>query len=641
MGCRGVHLSGHTACLAHLTRAERDAYLTGLGPGSHIDHRGTTFAEPLLAALLDALRTPTEALRLGFANFGSAVFESEARFDAAVFDRGASFERADFLETAVFHSACFKGNARFESATFGGRAMFEMAVFEELALFDSVTFQQEAGFSQATFKDIATFETAAFEGNADFEYADFEDGAKFSSASFERRARFKSATLGEIVRFDEVTFKERAVFESAVFGYIAIFESAIFAGEADFRSAAVQHHALFHSVTFRGAARFEAATFGGDLRFDRASFERPDHLGPFVCAGRVGLSGAVFGGPVTLSFAARRVECRRTHWTSTAEIRLRYATTDFSHLFVVSPLTLVAEAAPFALSDGRTLEEEAFAGAPDTRVRLVSLRGADTRHLVLADIDLSGCLFTGAVHLDRIRLEGVCILDTAPRRPRRWGHGPRFTPRRTLAEEHHWRAGRPGAARGWNRAVLLGAGQVGPAQLEPVYRALRKAQEDAGNQPWAADFAYGEREMRRHDRTGTTRAERGLLHAYWLLSGYGLRASRALGWLAASIVLTVLLLMWAGIPQDSPKQEAASRVPAGGGTVTFEIGETSPRNPTGDRFTGERFEKSLDVALGALVFRSSGQPLTTAGGYIELASRVSQPLLLGLAVLAVRNRVRR
>ncbi|WP_331772579.1 pentapeptide repeat-containing protein (plasmid) [Embleya sp. NBC_00888] len=634
-------MSGHTACLAHLTGAERDAYLAGLCPGSHIDHRGTTFAEALLAALLDALRTPTRALHLGFADFGSAVFESEAGFDAAIFERGASFERADFRRTAVFHSARFKGHAEFKAATFGGRAMFEMAVFEESALFDSVTFEHDAGFSQATFKDIVTFETAAaFEGNADFEDAHFEDGAKFSSASFERRAWFKSATFGGTVRFDEVTFEERAIFESAVFGYIAMFEAAIFAGEADFRSAAVQHHALFQSATFRGAARFEAATFGGELRFDRAGFERPDQLGPFVCAGRVGLSEAVFGGSVTLSFAARRVECRRTRWTSTAEIRLRYATVDFSHSSFASPLALVAEAAPFALSDGRTLEEEAFAGAPDARVRLVSLRGADTRHLVLADIDLSGCLFTGAVHLDRIRLEGVCVFDTTPPRPRRWGLGPRFTPRRTLAEEHHWRAGRPRAARGWNRAVL-DAGHVGPAQLEPVYRALRRAHEHAGNQPWAADFAYGEREMRRHDRTGTTRAERGLLHAYWLLSGYGLRASRALGWLAASIVLTVVLLMWAGIPQDSPKQEAAGRVPAGGGTVTFEIGETSPRNPTGDRFTSERFEKSLDVALGSVVFRSSGQPLTTAGGYIESVSRLSRLLLLGLAVLAVRNRVRR
>ncbi|MFB7216126.1 hypothetical protein [Streptomyces sp. NPDC056255] len=37
----------------------------------------------------------------------------------------------------------------------------------------------------------------------------------------------------------------------------------------------------------------------------------------------------------------------------------------------------------------------------------------------------------------------------------------------------------------------------------------------------------------------------------------------------------------------------------------------------------------------------SGQDLTTSGTYIEMLSRVTEPVLLGLAVLAVRNRVER
>ncbi|MGY1583783.1 hypothetical protein [Streptomyces sp. MN13] len=73
----------------------------------------------------------------------------------------------------------------------------------------------------------------------------------------------------------------------------------------------------------------------------------------------------------------------------------------------------------------------------------------------------------------------------------------RFTKRRVLAEEHHWRASQPGAVRGWNTAVL-GAGRAGPLQLAPVYRALRKAFEDGKHEPGAADFYYGEMEMRRH-----------------------------------------------------------------------------------------------------------------------------------------------
>ncbi|ANZ14434.1 hypothetical protein SNOUR_05575 [Streptomyces noursei ATCC 11455] len=177
--------------------------------------------------------------------------------------------------------------------------------------------------------------------------------------------------------------------------------------------------------------------------------------------------------------------------------------------------------------------------------------------------------------------------------------------------------------------------------MSTLYRQLRKSFEDNKNEPGAADFYYGEMEMRRHDRTDTTRAERGLLRGYWMLSGYGLRASRALGWLAAAMLITIALLMGFGLPKDDPKQEATGTVPPGGGKVTFEIDKDHPQNPTGNRFTGERFEKVLNATLNSVVFRSSGQDLTTAGTYIEMGSRVTEPVLLGLAVLAVRNRVKR
>ncbi|WP_323139449.1 hypothetical protein [Streptomyces sp. NBC_01549] len=108
---------------------------------------------------------------------------------------------------------------------------------------------------------------------------------------------------------------------------------------------------------------------------------------------------------------------------------------------------------------------------------------------------------------------------------------------------------------------------------------------------------YGEMEMRRHDKTSTPRAERGLLHGYWLLSGYGLRASRALVWLAIAMLTTILLLMAFGIPRHSPKQEATGTVHAGGGRVTFTLDRDDPQNPTIDRFTGKRFEKALNGAV--------------------------------------------
>jgi hypothetical protein len=43
VGCRGIHVPGQSACLAHLTDTDRDAYLATLTPGSDIDKRGTPF----------------------------------------------------------------------------------------------------------------------------------------------------------------------------------------------------------------------------------------------------------------------------------------------------------------------------------------------------------------------------------------------------------------------------------------------------------------------------------------------------------------------------------------------------------------------------------------------------------------------
>lgn len=364
VGCRGVDVPGHTACLAHLADAERDAYLHSLTPGTNIDHSGTTFTEPLLDALLDALRDPATGYpRVGDARFISATFEGNAEFDFATFQGEARFRSAIFKGDAVFGAAIFQNDVGFRSAIFKGDAVFEAATFERTAEFRVATFQSDARFAGATFQGGTWFTDTTFQGNAEFVRTAFKGGAQFEAA------------------------------------------------------------------TFRGDAEFEAATFQGDARFVGAVFERAASLGPLVCAGRVMLSGAVFHGPVTLSLASRRLECRRTRWSSTAEIRLRYATVDFAHAVFEYPLTIAAEAEPFVLSYGQPMAEQALADAPDDGVRVASLRGVDAAHLVLADVDLSGCLFAGTVHLDQIRLEGTYSFDRVPPRTH-WRHWYplRFTP---------------------------------------------------------------------------------------------------------------------------------------------------------------------------------------------------------------------
>ncbi|MDW4901367.1 pentapeptide repeat-containing protein [Streptomyces californicus] len=577
IGCVGIRIGVYSACLAHLADADRQAYLADLGPGSMVDHRGTTFTGPLLEALLSAVRDPAT----GYACLGAAQFQ------AATFQGMADFPLANFQGDANFHFASFHGYASFQEATFHQRANFHSATFHHVVIFDSTNFEHVAAFHGANFRGIANFHSASF---------------------------FKPSS------FQEATFQHDATFQSATFHLLGSFRSATFLGSADFSS----------------------ATFLSTAQLVGTIFERAETLGPLVCAGDVQLSGAQFRVPVTLMLAARSVVCRRTQWSSTAELRLRYATVDFSHAVFEYPLTIASEADRWVLPNGTVVVEEALASTPDASVMILSLRGVDAAHLVLADINLSACLFTGTVHLDQVRLEGACQFAGTPTGThwRRW-RPVRFSQRRTVVEESHWRVSQPLAVEGWD-TPWPGVGQVGPVQLTPVYRALRKAFEDGKNEPGAADFYYGEMEMRRHDRNDTTPAERKLLQAYWALSGYGLRAGRALGWLTAAMITTVAVMMLWGLPTDDPKPVTHGR--QSGQDIRLITDTPAPVNPTGplcERVTTERFEKSLRVVINSVVFRSSGQDLTTAGTYTEMTSRIAEPVLLGLAILAIRNRVKR
>ncbi|WP_432088486.1 pentapeptide repeat-containing protein [Streptomyces sp. bgisy095] len=598
VGCRGIHVPGHTACLAHLADTDRDTYLAGLAPGADIDHRGTPLTEDLLDRLLQVLTDPTtSAPRFGDASFVGAQFSGAAQFGEAQFSGNAWFIGAQFSGNAWFGEAQFSGAAWFTGAQFSGAAEFIDTQFSGGAWFTGGRFSGDAWFTGAQFSRATEFDRAQFSGGAWFIDTQFSGGARFIGAQFSGDTQFTRAQFSGNVEFTEAYFSRGALFSGA---------------------------------------QFLAAAWWG----------------PLVCAGKVDLSGAVFGAPVTLEIAADRVSCVRTRWESTATVRVRRAEVDLGYAVWAAPVALTAHPAPFTTPGGAPVDEGLLTG-PD-EVRVTSVQGVDAAHLVLTDTDLSDCLFSGAFHLDQLRLEGRTTFNPAPTGFHRRGIAPiRWTRRRTLAEEHHWRAhntrqppvpaGVPPEPRRWRTGPHHPdpARTPDPDDVAALYRQLRKAFEDGKNEPGAADFYYGECEMRRHDRTGTPTTERHLLWAYWALSGYGLRASRALGWLAAAMLTTILLLMAFGLPASSPKQEATGTVPAGGGTVTFVIDKQDPKNPVKDRFTSKRFDKALSVTLNSVVFRSSGQDLTTTGTYIEMTSRILEPALLALAVLAIRGRIKR
>jgi hypothetical protein len=149
-----------------------------------------------------------------------------------------------------------------------------------------------------------------------------------------------------------------------------------------------------------------------------------------------------------------------------------------------------------------------------------------------------------------------------------------------------------------------------PEHLASLYRALRKAQEDSKDEPGAADFYYGEVEMRRK-ASSTPWAERFILWLYWLVSGYGLRGLRALAWLTVLIILLAFLLQSIGFDGGDPSFRDAL-IYAAQSTLSIQSGQTALR-----------------------------EQVSWAGEILRIALRLSGPILLGLALLSVRNRVKR
>ena len=155
---------------------------------------------------------------------------------------------------------------------------------------------------------------------------------------------------------------------------------------------------------------------------------------------------------------------------------------------------------------------------------------------------------------------------------------------------------------------------LSPGAVAGLYRALRKSREDAKDEPGAADFYYGEMEMRRHDRGeghangGWSRGlvSRGVLTAYWLVSGYGLRAWRSLAALAAVMAVSAAVFrLW---------------------------GFTHPTS----------YWKSLLFAFRSTLSLTDAQVnLTAWGGLFQAILRLTGPVLLALALLALRGRVKR
>jgi Pentapeptide repeats (9 copies) len=613
--CRGAKLAAG-ACLAHLDDLDPprlDEELKRFTAEGTLDARGVDVGNALLERILAA--APRDA--------DGSPAPWHPRFDRASFGDLASFDGAAFGDLASFDGATFGNWASFDGATFGNGAGFQFATFGELATFDGATFGDRAGFGGATFGRGAYFGRATFGG----------EGANFGHATFGDRASFGRATFGEGANFDRATFGEGASFDGATFGDRASFAEATFGDRAQVGS-----------------------LLAGALSLDQVSFGRAPQLE--VVGDRLGLDGARFlhGGAIRVAWAD--VSLTGAEFGAAAIVAVAKT------LDLLDPAARPDRpAAPSALVEAEPGEQTEQAG-PATpgwrtaRPRVLSLAGTDLTNLTLVGVDLRACRFAGAFHLDQLAIEGKFPFADRPAGWQwGWGWPPlwRWTPRRTLAEEQRWRADYEHGPRrrGWHPPACRLPDE--PAPLPPprrpsaadrarrreraravgqAYRALRKGMEDRKDEPGAADFYYGEMELRRQ---ATPRSfERLLLGLYWLVSGYGLRGSRALAALALVVVAAALVFAGPGFARPATPRCAVVAATPGGGPV-YRCEPTLRPSYAGQLPTALAFSAESATSL----LRGPDRALTQVGEWTQVAERLLGPVLFGLAVLSLRGRVKR
>jgi uncharacterized protein YjbI with pentapeptide repeats len=586
----------------------------------------------------------SEATFQGEARFSEARFQGEAWFDGASFQGwvtslGARFDGATFHDEAKFDGATFQGAARFSGATFQGQAWFDGATFHDWARFDGATFHDEAKFERATFHDEGGFDGATFQGQARFGGATFRGEARFDGATFQGEAKFSGAIFGGWAGFEGATFRGKGGFGGATFRSEARFDGATFQGAAWFEGATFRGKGGFGGATFRSEARFDGATFQGAAWFDGVTFEQARQLGPMLVRKQLVLDLAVFKQRVQIAVGAAAVCGRRAQFPAGVHLRLRWASVVLDDADLGAP-SILAGARPFPnVDEARFATTWARLPPPPreqrARPRLLSVRYANLGGLTVSNTDLRACRFLGAHNLDRLHIEGQPLLARA--------RGRRRTGRLTLAEEHYWRHQTPRHRRGWSPPACRPPAWAdpatsdwpGPAQLARLYRELRKGREDTKDEPGAADFYYGEMEMRRHAAPWWS-AERLLLTLYWLVSGYALRAWRAFAALLLAVVVAAGVFATVGFkPPDSPRF-LPTRVTSTGALV---YREQQVQRPSVWRQAPAALGYSAEVATSLL--RGPDRAVTTAGEWAQTVLRWLGPLLFGLALVSLRGRVKR
>ena len=612
-----------------------------------------------------------EHCRIDTVDATRANFTEKAGFRGAAFMQEASFSEATFTQDAWFSEATFTRHASFESATFLGPAWFDRAAFTQHAWFYKATYAKDAWFYKTTFNQNAIFREATFTGHARFNEATFTQNAIFREATFTQDAWFSEARVTGDGLFRAATFARKASFDSAIVHHLNFSECIFHSAElGTFAAETVR----LDNAKFRTRTRFTALC--KSLHMEHTQFDEGGHLQ--IRGARIEFPSAEFLARTIITDPGEASFVDEFFSTPEEDVDDRLVQVPKALPDTKMSIRAISLSSPEETPDSELVQ--ALKALRRTKASITDLRSANVTDMVLSSINLTECRFLGAHGLDTLRIDSSCDMRSSEDLPERWPM--RNSRRKIIVEELNFRKPNhhtpvtpmPNTAAG-NR-TLQESTSAKALDIATIYRDLRRGLETSKNEPGAADFYYGEMEMRRRS-TDTPWAERFLLWLYWAVSGYGLRALRAFGMVAVVIAGAGVIFSTVGIAQPSetaaitrsidvtaemivdpppeiPTVTDASMSPTevadappmttvppvsmtrSTGVVTDPIPE--PQKPSN---IGDGFELAARNSVALLRNPGDRVEMTPIGTVTDIALRLLTPVLLGLGLLALRGRTKR
>jgi uncharacterized protein YjbI with pentapeptide repeats len=457
------------------------------------------------------------------------------------------------------------------------------AVFTTMLVLKNLKFTQSLDFHGATFERQLRAVECAF-ADLDIRYAGFvREGAYFKDCTTER------------------LFADHYVTEQSVAFEFCTFNGSVAAKGAGRDLRLIGCRAYKDCSITSAKLKFlglNESRFDGDLDLQHTEAERLDAkgmelsesstLGPIEVSSLADFSNTHFKRSAHLIITTPALNLSRASFEGGGRVECKHAKINMSRLSAHAPLLI--------------------AGSEDTAI--LTIQDADCGNLRLSSVDLRACSFYGCHDLQAITLESTVSLPSVPK--------PLRSRRKCIVDEIVWRktntrwrktdwvSADSETERGDLGISAIDANMLTAGEIARVYRSLRVSVEGQSNQPGATDFYYGEMEMRRLDGSAS-RSDRFIIWFYWLLSGYGLRALRSYFYLLCVFLAGSMLMRTVGL-RGSHHSWATAFIACGQSVIP-----------------------GLDVSAN----------LTGNGEAIQIALRIIGPVLFGLGLLALRNRVKR